>query len=580
MEGEASWFSSRSTAHSLPSKDELHKTHDKFKGALGKATKTGKVTPNLASTKDGVMEQIQQARDSPARTNSINQLVRQASMAQRDLLNRRQRSGKKVGHWFQEHLYTFSQFVESYSKVIELVASAGGPYSIIAYQTLSVFIGVCVNKVENDSKIMDMLSEIRQSLPRLDNWDSIYPTDPMRVLVAKAYVQIMDFAREATQYMSRTRKRYTAALFPGVNSDFDATATAIRATLADISNEAMYGLHIRSQKTEKTQKHLLEQNAKLMAQNKMLKQELEQQREQAELRDRQEDHRRLEAFEDYLETRRGHPGTNVTATRDVLMKVFPDMPYSHHVTCTSYQNVSYDMLQSLEDYRSWRDSKKPALFFLSGNTAYHGRHFPGLEHCWLSPFAIFLDEIGRKEGAKVAFFSALPNLTASGISIDTVLSSVVIEILSWKPDILRDHDKDLRRILRRGEVSWSGSSLIELLGEVLFQIRDRELDPIYIIVDRLDLCVGDDLPKIMDDFAKMITALGRSKANVKVAIIAENPGTDAVWHKEWLSRHDFELQRLFARQHWDQKKLTTLETADTQRPKIWSSESMTSSWTI
>lgn len=116
---------------------------------------------------------------------------------------------------------------------------------------------------------------------------------------------------------------------------FDEIGIEIRTALADINNEAMYGLHQRTQhiyhqndssgkrieylkeladKGESKQQELLTQNRKLITQNeeaeeslqrlfqlnKSLKLELEHQRLKSELRDKQENDRGLQAFSELL----------------------------------------------------------------------------------------------------------------------------------------------------------------------------------------------------------------------------------------------------------------------------------------
>jgi hypothetical protein len=124
-----------------------------------------------------------------------------------------------------------------------------------------------VNKSNNDTKIKDILEEVRKSFPRLENWTGIYPTKYMRTLVAKAYEQVMEFSRTATEYFSSflsksprfscSKKvngsaigRLTMAIITPSSMGIDKAAAVIHKTLAEINSEAMYGLHGRSQNIE------------------------------------------------------------------------------------------------------------------------------------------------------------------------------------------------------------------------------------------------------------------------------------------------------------------------------------------
>jgi regulator of replication initiation timing len=111
------------------------------------------------------------------------------------------------------------------------------------------------------------LEEVRKSFPRLENWTGIYPTKNMRTLVAKAYEQVMEFSRTATEYFSSflsksprfscSKKvngsaigRLTMAIITPSSMGIDKAAAVIHKTLAEINSEAMYGLHGRSQNIE------------------------------------------------------------------------------------------------------------------------------------------------------------------------------------------------------------------------------------------------------------------------------------------------------------------------------------------
>ncbi len=50
-----------------------------------------------------------------------------------------------------------------------------------------------------------MVNEIRKSLPRVENWESIYPTETMRSLIIAIYVQITVFSKKAAEYFTHSR---------------------------------------------------------------------------------------------------------------------------------------------------------------------------------------------------------------------------------------------------------------------------------------------------------------------------------------------------------------------------------------
>ncbi|RYO90336.1 hypothetical protein DL762_000033 [Monosporascus cannonballus] len=98
----------------------------------------------------------------------------------------------------------------------------------------------------------------------------------MRRLVVTAYLQMTEFLKKAAEYFTHFR------------------SADIRTALAEINDEAMYGLHREVNLSGKRQDELL-------AQNESLKAELEKQRLKFEHRDKQETEWRLRAFSDFLE---------------------------------------------------------------------------------------------------------------------------------------------------------------------------------------------------------------------------------------------------------------------------------------
>lgn len=73
---------------------------------------------------------------------------------------------------------------------------------------------VVVNKTGNDSKIADLLSELRKSFPQLDDWVNIYPTLPMKLLVAEVYQQVITFARHTSKYFTHFSSKEFSIFHP------------------------------------------------------------------------------------------------------------------------------------------------------------------------------------------------------------------------------------------------------------------------------------------------------------------------------------------------------------------------------
>ena len=65
-----------------------------------------------------------------------------------------------------------------------------------------------VNKLGNDSKIVDLVDELQKSFPRLDDWVGLYETPSMKVPVVEVYKHVIAFAKSAIEYFERSSSKY------------------------------------------------------------------------------------------------------------------------------------------------------------------------------------------------------------------------------------------------------------------------------------------------------------------------------------------------------------------------------------
>jgi hypothetical protein len=253
------------------------------------------------------------------------------------------------------------------------------------------------------------------------------------------------------------------------------------------------------------------------------------------------------------------------------MDVFPNhQKFSPNVPYTAYLQLHEAYFKGLPQYQQWLDHSKSSLLFLSGSTHAEGRRFKGFTHCWLSPAAIYIAEGLTRQGCKVAYFSCHPDLESTYVPGDTVLSSIIYQILEWRPEILRNKEAQLRQTFASGHHRTKEHMLVDLLGELLLEFRD--LGTVYIVIDRLDCCQSK-IDNIGDELARLITVFGSVEFRVKIAIVAETSGGQGNWHWTFLPEHEYATDRLFIKQDWNQRRLTPMESALPRRPSIWSTPS-------
>lgn len=263
----------------------------------------------------------------------------------------------------------------------------------------------------------------------------------------------------------------------------------------------------------------------------------------------------------------------MSTTKKALMDIFPDLPVNApNVPYTGYLQMSRFLLNSQPEFQDWNECGASSLLFISGNTLWQGRRKMGFLHCWLSPAAIYVAADALQRDEKLVFFSCLPTLIDEPISAHTVISSAIVQILHQKPEMLRDNYDRYRRYIAKEGANWSFQSLLEVLIQIVKDLGE----PITIVIDRLDLAYRVSVSTVLKGLAHVITTVSGGASKVKIVVIAETSGSNAEWRSDWLSKHDYALNRIFAIQDWPQVKLTTQESSRRDRPPIWDHESLIS----
>ena len=92
------------------------------------------------TTKDDLTSKIVEIEDDLE--DETSQALGQAQREHRSWGIKRSTGGRKVGTGIQSFMTTFSEFLESYSGIVELVKAADNQYGGLAYGTLSLFLSV------------------------------------------------------------------------------------------------------------------------------------------------------------------------------------------------------------------------------------------------------------------------------------------------------------------------------------------------------------------------------------------------------------------------------------------------------
>jgi hypothetical protein len=218
-----------------------------------------------------------------------------------------------------------------------------------------------------------------------------------------------------------------------------------------------------------------------------------------------------------------------------------------------------ELLQSQAAYIKWSGSSTSALFFLHGPTANESRlELAATTYSWLSPAALYVAQsISQTEKALLAYYCCHPEVRAEKRRTSVVLSTLIYQLLSQRPSILRQkkgHYYELATHFIKEEDHNAVQEMIQLLREVLIEVgkfEDNEMT--YIVIDRVDQCSFSSLT-IMDQLATLVV-----EPNCKVKIMVT---CDTSFSQNWdiYARNVGELEskllreRVHARGPWTQSR--------------------------
>lgn len=98
----------------------------------------------------------------------------------------------------------FSQFLASFSGIVEIVKVADEQWGGLAYGTLSVLLIVAYNKKQKEEVIEKELDNLKETFPQFEALKDTYPVQNLEELVAIVYEDVIDFTRMAARYYKRS----------------------------------------------------------------------------------------------------------------------------------------------------------------------------------------------------------------------------------------------------------------------------------------------------------------------------------------------------------------------------------------
>ncbi|KAL9614372.1 MAG: hypothetical protein Q9167_001175, partial [Letrouitia subvulpina] len=447
---------------------------------------------------EGLERQVEQLLKDEARN-----ALEGAGSAEDQWEKKGQRGPRKFGRGIQAFATSFIDFTRAYAGFVDVVRQASGPYGEVAYSTLSIFFMAFVNESENDDKFAGTLEELRKEFPRITLAQDIYPQASVEERVSEVYREVILFARESTKYfLAKPWYRVVKGLMkpPSTLIGVDKAIQRVHSCLVELNAEIGILLHQNVQRILSKNNKLLNQNkeveanvAYLRRENQELMKKLDKMEKSAMQEAAQRDNENLEQFCRTLgDISEKH--TDPQFCRRTLEDAFPeafDLTESYAGWSRGYSQITPELLQSNDHYRSWRERPASCLLIYGGITMGGGQSYQST--CsWLSPAALHAVNKLSLEGKRLVFYSCHPDINPNEHPSKLIISNLSYRLIAWKPAILRHRVKEFESVV--GSSQWNAQAneslqcQFDFLKRVIASLEMQE--DIFIILDRVDLCRG------------------------------------------------------------------------------------------
>lgn len=452
-------------------------------------------------------------------------------------LARRSGTGRKIATGLQGFLVTFSDFLESFSGIVEIVKGADQQYGGLAYGTLSVLLTVAVRKNQREGAIEDALEELTYAFPRLRILKDLQPSERLQELVADVFCLVLKFAREtATYFSSKSVRRVKEALKP--EKQKMKTMSRIRKQLHQVKEESDSLLlqHICDMRQEMEEMNVSVRSIKSVTSAHRNSADVEY----------------LSGIRTSLGVRIGASNLDLEKYKALLSRAFNNRRATIRKPC----ETTFGSLAEEPVFTEWLQKEESQLL-LAGGQNWHKHNTRDLN--WLSEGSVLLAEHllnQHDEHHGVAWFLCQTDWTMTSRrkhTMQDLISSLTYQIVGMHPDKLRGYRDQIQRAATSNE--WRSedeevalNAFATLLLGMLRQFDHRFM--LSIVIDRLDQCrwsdpdeVGWNMRFAIEGFLEVV-----EKADCRVKIMVVVDASSAKSLSKYASR-----RKLVMKAEWQQK---------------------------
>lgn len=479
------------------------------------------------------------ARNIQAEEERARMLIQEADEKRHLVSQNREHGAGKAAFRLQRFLTCFSDFLNSYSGIVECVKAADNQFGGLAYGTLAIFLKVAATKQGRDDLLEEEIREITRYFPRLTTWQDIYPSNELDTerRIADVYSDIILFAQEATKYYCyRSWRKLASSSRP--KAPIESKIQDIRTNLTEIKSDFEVLMHKRI--------HELVDNVRRLE-------------FKIDTKTEEEDTRNLARLSNALGLPKNAPSKDeeLRDYNNLLRSVFQLQGFP---IGRAPPSMTWEILEEDEEFDQWYKRMDPGLLLLSG---YNWQGFSHTTLSWLSQAATLLAQRLRSEGevtASVFCQRTLAMADSSRKSIIHVLGDLIYQLATYRPRFLRSHWVELHSMITCEQ--WNSEDEGDILeaAECAFTKLLSAFSPedtVYLVLDRIDQCchqqseAGSQVPLALLLLLRVVKA-APCKVKILIVVAPVRSPLQAVANRINVSEYKALEQFCEAKTNWNQ----------------------------
>lgn len=375
--------------------------------------------------------------------------------------------------------------MQSFSGVAETLKGADQQFGGLAYGTVSILLGVAIQKQKREEAIEEALEELSYAFPRLETLRRVRPKETLRALIVDVFTLVIKFCRETVDYFAQRTRRLTKALSPLKLK----TLTQLRAKLSEIKEECTIATLEELAETRKTLAKVQEQLKRIETTGDDTNLRVRQGHEWMQLSHSSSKSAELREISHALGLK---PSEDISTTVIVskymalLQDEFSDLDYEEGTEC----GMSWAVLKGEKKFTQWMYEDQSSMLLLGGNNL---SDLSSTVLNWLSMASVLVAQADLSTGPKLTYFCSTDytNSRSRRRSFSDVICGIIYQLAEQHSEFLTEWPTYITEALQSPE--WNSdnySDSFEVMAQLCIKLfsKCQAKENLTIVIDRLDLC--------------------------------------------------------------------------------------------